>query len=165
MGYIEHNTLKDLLGRSARTLLATLITILLVAGCRQVSEPETEPELEAIDVAPGLSIDIENDQQEVVPPPALVGILPGDFPEGLPLYLPASLVDFGTTDDGWVYVNLLTSHSRARVVRELEARVKAAGWAISGSGGARQLRRGSSRVRLSIEDARPGTQYRFEYPA
>ncbi len=164
MGELEHSTQGRRSGLLRSALLGMLIAVFLTVGCRHGTEPEKEPELEAVDVAPGISIETENDQQAVVPPPSLVGILPDDFPDGLPLYLPASLVDFGPADGGWVYVNLLTSHSRAKVVRGLDQRLRDAGWTITESGGVRQLRRGNSRVRLRIEDARPGTQYRFEYP-
>ncbi len=160
----EHSTQGRRSGQLTSALLGILVAVFLAGGCQQGTEQKAEPELEAVDVAPGLSIETENDQQEVVPPPALVGILPDDFPDGLPLYLPASLVDFGPADGGWVFVNLLTSHSLAKVERGLDARLRDAGWSVTESGGVRQLRRGNSRVRLRIEDARPGTQYRFEYP-
>ncbi len=156
MGDFKHSILK--------LLASVLIAALLTTGCRRKPEEETVPELEAVDVAPGLTIPTEDDQQAVIRPLELVGVLPDDFPDGLPLYLPASLVDFGTVDDGWVYVNLLTSHSLARVARELDARLADRGWTIANNGGVRQLRRGNSRVRLVVENARPGTQYRFEYP-
>ncbi len=148
-----------------------LIAALLAGGCRE--SLEQEPELEAIDVLPAVVIGTEDDPKEVVRPPALVGVLPEDFPDGLPLYLPASLIDFGTVDDGWVYVNLLTPHSLGRVERELSTRLTERGWTMAGNGATaplrgdgdvHRLRRGNSRVRLVVEDARPGTQYRFEYP-
>ncbi len=142
-------------------LLAGLLAVFIATGCRQT---EPEPELEAIDVAPALEIGTEDDPKAVARPPELVGVLPEDFPDGLPLYLPASLIDFGTADDGWVYVDLLTPHSLARVESELAARLAERGWTTALGGDVRRLRRGNSRVRLSVANARPGTQYRFEYP-
>lgn len=153
MGINEHSTL----------LVGALVAIAFLAGgCRQ--NPEQEPDLQAIDVGPALVIGTENDQTAVVRPPELVGILPEDFPKDLPLYLPASLVEFGSVDDGWVFVSLLTPHSLANVERQLSARLIKRGWTASSSGGVQQLRKGGSRARLQIENARPGTQYRFEYP-
>ena len=153
----EHSTFKVW----AALLAGALLVVLAAGGCRK--DPEQEPELEAIDVAPALHIGTEDDPQEVERPPELVGILPGDFPDDLPLYLPASLIDFGAADDGWGYVNLLTPHSLARVKRELPEKLAAAGWTVTGSG-VRHLRKGNARARLVFRDARPGTEYRFEYP-
>ncbi len=152
----KHSTLRVALFTGA------LIAVLVAGGCRQ--RREQEPELKAVDVAPALAILPDDDPRAVERPPALVGILPEDFPDGLPLYLPASLIDFGTVDDGWVYVNLLTPHSLARVERELSARLIEGGWTVAGNNGVRRLRKGGEQVRLVVEDARPGTQYRFEYP-
>ena len=141
-----------------------LIAALLATACRP--SPDQEPELEAIDVGPALEISIDDDQTPVERPPELIGILPDDFPEGLPLYLPASLVDFGTADNGWYYVNLLSPHAPGRVERELTTKLSEHGWAA----GAGQLRQGREyrnrgrRVKLSIADADPGTRYRFDYP-
>ncbi len=143
-------------------LTGMLIAALVAGGCRASSEQE--PELEAVDVGAALEIATEDDPQAVERPPALVGVLPEDFPDDLPLYLPASLVDFGTVDDGWGYVNLLTPHSLARVERELSAKLTERGWTAAGSDGVRRLRKGGMRVRLLVTDARPGTEYRFEYP-
>ena len=157
MRHRKHNTLKS----GAALLAGTLLAVLAAGGCRK--SPEQEAELEAVDVGPALHIGTEDDPQEVERPPELVGILPEDFPDGLPLYLPASLVDFGAVEDGWGYVNLLSPHSLARVERELSTKLAAAGWTVSGSG-VRHLRKGNARARLVISDARPGTEYRFEYP-
>ncbi len=142
-------------------ITGAMIAVVSFGACRK--NPETEPVIEAVDVEPALVIGTEDDPTAVVRPPALVGILPEDFPDGLPLYLPASLIDFGTADDGWVFVNLLTPHSFARVERELSAKLIDHGWTTAGGTG-RLLRKGSSRVRLRVEDARPGTRYRYEYP-
>ncbi len=135
----------------------------LSLGCRGGSDEEDRPQVETVDVAPSLQITTEEDETAVERPPALVGLMPGDFPPDLPLYLPASLIDFGTTDDGWRYVDLLTPDSQTKVEGELGAMAREKGWAADGTGGAATLRKGSQRVRLRIEDARPGTVYRYEY--
>ncbi len=161
MGVEEHSTL-----RPKVIAFATALTVAFCAGgCRRAVEEA--PKLEAVDVEPALTIGTEDDQRAVERPPALVGVLPEDFPNDLPLHLPASLVDFGTSDTGWYYVNLLTPHSQARVERELSALLTARGWRATDNGSAppgRQLRKGALRARLLIEDARPGTRYRYEYP-
>ncbi len=134
---------------------------LVSGGCRQ--DIEQQRELDAIDVAPALQIGTENDQTAVERPASLVGVLPQDFPDDLSLYLPASLVDFGTVGDGSVFVSLLTPHAPARVEQELTARLAQDGWSTATAGGDKILRKGNRRVRLRLEDARPGTRYRFEY--
>ncbi len=149
-------------GPMTRLFTGALIVAVSFAACRK--SLEQEPELEAIDVGPALEIGTEDDQTAVERPAALVGVLPEDFPADLPLYLPASLVDFGTVGDGWVFVNLLTPHPLVRVERELSAQLTRRGWTAATAGSGRLLRKGASRVRLRVEDARPGTQYRFEYP-
>ncbi len=141
------------------TLLAAAVW---AAGCRQSPGEQKPPP--AVDVEPALEIPIDNDPVAVERGPELVGVLPGDFPADLPLYLPASLIDFGTGEDGWRYVELLTPHALARTDPGLATLLAERGWASDGaSGGSRLLRKGSLRVRLRVENARPGTSYRFEY--
>ncbi len=119
--------------------------------------------LEAIDVAPSLTVATEDDPRAVVRPPELTGILPEDFPTDLPLFLPASLIDFGSREQGY-YVSLLTPASVSKVDQELSALVQEAGWSASNNAdGSRTLRKGSQQLQLRIEDARPGTLYQFDY--
>jgi hypothetical protein len=153
------------MGHHDSTLRAVMaVALLLAAACRP--SPDAEPKLEAVDVGPALEIDIEGDQQAIQRPPELVGILPEDFPKDLPLYLPASLVEFGTAADGWIYVELLSPHTLAQVESALPARLSKGGWTAAGGQlrQGRDYRKGGRRVRLAIEDAKPGTLYRFEYP-
>lgn len=146
----------------AEGLLAAALALALLAGCRGRSD--APPRLEAVDVAPAIEIDPTDDQTEVERPPGLVGVLPATFPADLPLYLPSSLVDFGTTDDGWRYVELLTAHARQRVERGLGARVSERGWRPAGSvAGAKILEKDGRQVRLRFADGRPGTLYRVEF--
>ncbi len=92
-----------------------------------------------------------------------MGILPQDFPSDLPLLLPASQVDLGPRD-GSRYVSLLSATPTAQVDRDLIALVRAQGWSAKDeAGGSRQLSKGGRKVRLRIEDARPGTLYHFEW--
>ncbi len=172
MGMGEHNTagaavVEPTSGGDCRGPMTVLLTGVLIAAisfaaCRKSHEQELE--LEAIDVAPALVIETDGDPVAIERPAALVGVLPEDFPADLPIYLPASLVDFGAAEDGWMSVSLLSPHSPARVERELSALIAERGWTVTASGSFRLLRKGSIRVRLRVEDARPGTQYRFEYP-
>ncbi len=155
------------IGGSRPGLFPVLFTGVLAAavwigGCRRSTEEQKPPE--TVDVGPALAIPTDNDPIAVERPPELVGVLPGDFPEDLPLYLPASLIDFGAAGDGWRYVNLLTPHSMAQAESGLVALLRKGGWAIgSGSDGGRLLSKGTQRVKLRVEDARPGMYYLFEY--
>jgi len=143
--------------------IATALVLLACCGCRgNPSDENVTPALEAVDVEPSLEITTTDDPQEVKRAPELVGILPEDFPNGLPLLLPASLVDFGSRD-GSRYVSLLTPASRKQVDRQLSELVRRAGWSVTPTAEGKQLRKGAQQVRLRFENARPGTFYHFEY--
>ena len=146
----------------ARRLLAVALVVGCFGACRGDSGEKEDGPLEAVDVAPALEIATADDPTARERPPALVGVLPASFPGDLPLYLPASLVDWGSGEGGR-YVSLLSPHGLARVERELAAKVRDSGWSATGSGGVRVLRKGGRQVRLRIEDGKPGTLYRFEY--
>ncbi len=145
-----------------RRLLALLLVLPCLAGCRDDSEEAQRARLETVDVAPALEIDPADDTTAVQRPAALVGVLPKGFPDDMPLYLPASLVDWGSGAGGR-YVNLLTPHGQARVEPRLTSLIRDGGWTVTRTGEGWLLRKGVQRVRLWIEDARPGTLYRFEY--
>lgn len=150
------------LGGRTRHFATVLLLALAVAACRDPEEPR--PDVEAVDVPPLLTVDVDQDVQEPERTPELAGVLPGDFPRDLPLYSPSSLVDFGRTEDGRPYVVLLSPHPRSRVVGELERRLRASGWAVAaGPQGSFRLRKDGRRLLLVVEDSRPGASYRFEY--
>lgn len=140
-----------------------LATLLALASCGGGEVTEME-ELETVDVTPALEVDTSEDPQGRARSAELVGILPGDFPADLPLYLPASLIDFDETASGRPTVSLLTPEGISTVRRVLFARAREQGWtAASGDGGAIVLRKGGRTALLRLEEARPGTVYRFEY--
>ena len=150
-------------GFKVRCILILFLLMPGLTGCNGKAEEDDRPRLEAIDVAPALHIDPADDQQAAPRKPALAGVLPQDFPNDLPLHLPASLIDFGSRN-GSRYVSLLTAAPLARVDRELVANIKDKGWAASdGADGSKRLQKGGRQVRLRFEDARPGTLYHFEY--
>lgn len=134
-----------------------LTVMIWVTACRDA--PDSPGELEAIDVPPPLTVDIEQDPQAKPKAASLTGVLPGDFPSDLPLYLPASVVDFGQTGDGLRFVSLLTPEGSSQLRRGLERALRDKGWAPDGS----SWRKSGRRVRLKVEDDGPGTVYRFEY--
>ena len=127
--------------------------------------PEEAPqEVEAVDVPPMLTVDVEQDVREVPRPPELVGVLPGDFPADLPVYAPSSLVDFGTTGAGRGYVDLLSPHGCSQVAGGLEPQLRDHGWTLErGSSGSSWLTKGAARLRLVYGEANPGCEIRIEY--
>lgn len=147
------------LKHSTRALVAPCVVFLLGACQPSIEEPEI---VDTVDVEPSLSITPDEDQTAVARAPELVGILPADFPTDLPLFLPASLVDFGT-NEGARYVSLLTATSLQRVDRELAALLRQKGWSVSDAAGGKRLRKGSQQVTLRLENARPGTLFHYEY--
>ena len=126
-----------------RQLVACIFLLggLVWSGCP--SEPKPK-HINSEDVPPAVEIDMSADEQAEPPKPKLVGILPNDFPKDLPVYIPASLVDFGESEEGRPTVSLLSPHSMSRVRRELYARLRDRGWqATSGGDGAVVLRKGA----------------------
>ena len=117
---------------------------------------------EIIDVKKPIVVDTSEDLQEAPRTPQLVGVLPGDFPEDLPLFLPASLVDFGG-QEGRPSVTLLTSEASSQVKRSYEEILRNAGWAVERGGHGFRMRKGGRSARVVFEGQNPGTTYRVEY--
>lgn len=144
-------------GRLGLVLVVAAISTLACFG----GSGESSGVKEIIDVRDLPQVDTSQDPQAVARKPTLVGILPSDFPSDLPLYLPASLVDFGANPRS---VDLLSPHSPGRVRPELFRLIRGGGWTLEESGGGSStLRKGSRQVRLKIGEGKPGTLYRFEY--
>ncbi len=146
--------------KKALGLLVALLAPLALAGCR-----DTPPKpIETVDIDPGIVVDTSADPQARERKAGLVGILPGDFPPDLPLYIPASLIDFGETETGRLTVSLLSPDRVSKVRRGLYAQLREKGWVTAaGNGDLVALRKGRQRVWLHLADGRPGTLYRFEY--
>lgn len=143
----------------------TFAFLLLVAlGLSACSDDGTSPSgtpSEVVDVPAALDIPIDNDQQAAPREPEVSGILPADFPTSLPLYAPASLINFGS-DGNTAWVEMLSPHSRSKVESDLKSRLRAAGWSSQGSG-TLELNRSGQKARLTFSDGQPGTLYRYEY--
>ncbi len=146
--------------------LALWLPWLLACGGSSDPAPEmSRRPSQTIDVKPVIEdIEFTGDQQAVARKPTLTGALPSDFPADIPLFLPASLIDFGGTADGWRSVSLATPAGQSKVDAQLMGLLDAAGWRVTGSeGGARRLSKGELTVRLRIEGASTGAVYHFEY--
>ena len=138
------------------------VLILLALGCSSPQSSEPKRPSETVDVPPALEIPIENDEVAVARTVDLSGIMPSNFPEGLPLHTPSSLVNFGDDDEG-AWVDLLTDDPRIHVERSLTDQLSTSGWSSQPVSGAIELRKGSRRVKLMFREGNPGTIYRYEY--
>lgn len=148
-----------------------VILLLVLSGCGSGSTENGSPS-EVVDVEEPIGeISILDDPKAEAPKPSLMGVLPSSHPEDLPLLLPASLVDFGTVDDGWKSVSLLSDQPAGAVEDALRGLLRDAGWQLGeGQANTQQsntwpLLKGERRARLKVEPANPGTVYRYEYPA
>ncbi|MEM9556983.1 MAG: hypothetical protein AAGC60_22185 [Acidobacteriota bacterium] len=146
-------------------LLCLVLVSLATGGCRPAEPPPATGEHRApdpaVDVAPRIDVPIADDPQEVARGPALAGVLPGGFPEDLPIYRPSSIVDFSSDGERWV--ELLTATPLADVRSSLLARLEANGWSVAPeANGGYLLRQGERRARLHLQSD-SGTLYRYSY--
>ncbi len=145
----------------AERWLAVLLLLVLAAACGRREEAGEAP---TIDVRPAPTVDIGNDPQAAEEVPELIGVLPSDFPADVPVYVPASLIDFGRSPRGRRSVSLISPHPVRRVRRDLAERMRERGWAADGDAAeGTRWRKGATEVWLQVKDARPGTLYVFEY--
>jgi hypothetical protein len=150
--------------RRLRLAACLLCGLAATLACREPSPPPAPPaELETVEVAPAADAGLTtaHDAQDTRPPEALAGILPGDFPGDVPLPQPASLIDFGEVEDGRRYVLVQTPEAPSAVRAALARRLERAGWTADPDGAVH--RKGGRLLRLTFEDARPGTRVRVEY--
>ncbi len=141
-----------------------MLGVLLWTACGAPQEETARRPSEIIDVRPMIDeVETSGDPQAVARKPQLVGVMPSSFPSDIPLFLPASLVDFGTSPDGLRSVSLATSVGQSKVRQDLMASLMAAGWRSEESGGSMLLRKDGRSVRLRIEKASTGAVYHFEY--
>lgn len=140
------------------------IALFLLAFAVSCSDVPSEKRSATIDVPPPIEVETSEDQESVEREVAFAGVLPGGFPKDLPVYTPASLVDFGSLEEGGGFVDILSPHEVPRVRRAFVGALKEDGWSsAAGRDGELILSKGSRRVRLTIRDGEPGTLYRYEY--
>lgn len=141
-------------------LTPCLVAAIFCGACGGSDQPDS---LTAVDVVEQPALDPTNDPVASARPTALIGILPSDFPDDVTLYLPASLVDFETSEEiHWV--DLFTPSPVSTVRPELIALLRSSGWSVNDSTpDTLTASKDSRRLQISIRDARPGTEYRIEY--
>lgn len=149
--------------RGARRCLACGLLFALFISCRPASEEGREESIPTVDLPADTPFEPENDPQARPRSEGLTGILPTGFPKDLPVYLPSSIIDLGTSARGGYTVTLLSPHGSSQVRSALQTQLRAAGWTASETGGEMLLRKGQQRAWLRFEEGGPGTRYRIEY--
>ncbi len=150
------------LSRAGRILVPVTVMLAMALGFAACDGP-SDARPDTIDVPPRLEVSTADDPQAVRRSPGLIGVLPGDFPDDLPIYLPASLTDFGTVE-GRRSVTLFSPHATSRVRRGFEALLGDRGWTATDEGAGRLLlRKGSRHAWLRLENAKPGTVFELQW--
>lgn len=152
-----------------RTAIAALAALALggsILACSRSEPPAPDSAAKPIpteDVAPplGAGVSTAGDRQEPARRPRFSGVLPGNFPKDVPMYEPSTLTDFGPAAAGASYVVLQTPDSPALVRRRFLEQLAARGY-LAGADGT-TLVQGERSLRVTFEEARPGTRIRLEY--
>lgn len=153
--------------RGVVTLALLVLGIGAGAGCQRADGPPVEDlETVVVEAPPEDAIDISVDTQGRRSAEGIAGVLPGNFPRDLPLFEPATLVDFGVEGDR--YVTFTSPATPGAVRRSLEQRLLGAGWTATGGGGeaaeaSGTFERQGRRVRLSVESDPAGSLWRLDY--
>ncbi|HEV8239057.1 MAG TPA: hypothetical protein VGS57_06805 [Thermoanaerobaculia bacterium] len=146
--------------------IAIALTLAACDGKEEAKKPAPHRgELETVDVAPppDAKVDVERDVKERRRAESFAGVLPGNFPRGLPLPPHSSLVDQGRSSGG-AWVELLVPRRLAAVRGPYLQQLAGAGWSASANGGdAWQLRHGSAAVQLSMRAQGPSTRLHVAY--
>jgi hypothetical protein len=137
----------------------------LLAGCgggEPGAAPSAAPGPEVVDVARAPEVSPDNDVKAAPRKVGLAGVLPDDFPD-LPVYLPASVVDFGMAG-GRRFVLLHVPHGRAAIEQGWRATLAGRRIAVEGRGGRWELKSGGRTLATaSFAAISGGTEIRIEY--
>jgi hypothetical protein len=125
-------------------------------------EESLEVEEISLPVDSGLST-----ESDVKGPPivqGVSGVLPSDYPRGLPTHEPSSVSDVGDRPDGGRFVEFESPTSAATVAAELESRSRRAGWHVEKTGPGRfRASKDGMRVGLEVSELFSGSRIRVEY--
>jgi hypothetical protein len=125
-------------------------------------EATTKPiPIEEVAAPVGSALSLEKDRQGQVREESFAGVLPGNFPADVPVYHPATLVDFGAAAAGRAYVVFQTPDTPGVARPRFTKLVQARGYQVAADGAT--MVRGERVLRITYEDARPGTRIRIEY--
>lgn len=146
---------------SYRTLLALSIAIVSLGCDRSGPEKEEPMELETVDVGGGPDAGLTTDFDEKAKRVEIDmgGVLPSDFPEGMPIFSPSSVVDLGPG-----FVEMDTPVPLSEVRSSLGTQIQRAGWTVDSIGEEGSLyRRNGQQVRVELLDPGSGTRIRYRY--
>lgn len=147
-----------------RALTATALALAALA-CASPSEERTPPVIETEDVGPAgdAGLDLAGDEVGRRRGDDR-GVLPSDFPAGLPLFEPYYVVDFGDADGGGRFVELAVSSPPETVLTDLRRRAAAAGWTVaSPAAGSLAVERRGLGVRIRVDATGAGASIRVEW--
>lgn len=144
---------------------AVLVAALLaLGGCgRREAPAERAPELATVEVtaAPDAALSTAEDRIERrASPDALAGALPDGFPPDIPVFRPASLVDFAPRPEGGYLVVFASPTAAPTVAAALGQKLRAAGWQEQKAG---VWTKGGRRLQLAVEATAAGARYRIEF--
>jgi hypothetical protein len=112
-----------------------------------------------VTAAPDAALSTAGDAQERRRKEGLAGALPDGFPADIPVFRPASLVDFSAGADGGA-LRFDTAAARHEVEAFYESRLRAAGWRSAGGG---VFTLGDRRLKLEFGSRPAGSSFSIEY--
>lgn len=137
----------------------------LAVACAPSERPGEEPaELEIVDVemAENQELDLSGDRKAARRSEG-GGVLPSDYPTGLPVYKPSTIADIGQSADGG-YVQFRSRDPEGKVKSWYLAALQSGGWSVeTAPGGVLVAARGGARARITIEQPGPVSIIRVEY--
>ena len=149
-----------------RIVITSLLLSCVWIGCRQPANDQGITELETVEVgaAPDAELSTELDEQAKRIVVESSGVLPTDIPLDVPIYSPASLVDFGKAAENRNFVAVDTSAAVARVRDQVTSELTASGWKIdSASDSNLEFGKDGAALTVLLEDLKQGTRLRYEY--
>ncbi len=135
----------------------------IMVGCASEQPAQfEEPALDTVDLPAAPDHDPDTDPRAPGQRAQLGGVLPSDFPDDLPVLLPASVVDFGD-GGGQSWVAFETGLPPGTVVSRLLGQLGSAGWEGGVTVGASTLRKGDRSLEVTVEPANEGSRYQYRY--
>ncbi len=144
-----------------RTVGLFVVVIAVACGGSPPAQFE-EPALETVDLPADPNLDPDSDPRAPNQRARLSGVLPGGFPDDLPVFLPASVVDFGE-GGGQSWVAFETGVDPQTTAAQLRARLGSADWDGVVGEGVSTLRKGSRVLEVEITEASNGCRYQYRY--
>lgn len=136
---------------------------LLLCGALIACSPDrgSKDSLETVEIGGAVDegLTLEEDVQAEQTGPGLAGALPGGFPADFPVYRPASVTDFGETEDG-EFVEIAVPSALADIDAWLDRSAAAEGWSTAGDG---LYTKGERAVRVHLSEGVTGTTVRIDY--